>query len=423
MGACGGSRETPAPTEAPAAEVGAPVDLLLPSTLAPGASQGVCHLDDGALACFDLGDHCATRPPTGRYASVAAQGNTMCALRADGALSCWVDGEETETPVDHALQVAVGSHVCALTLEHTLRCWGSDYEGSIADVPDGRFRQVAVGHLHSCAIREDGTLACWGWGTSGQTVVPEGTFTYVASASQRNCAIRTSGEMVCWGEREREPPGRFTRVGLTNPYACALRDDGALVCWGYELDGFVEMEGGPYAEVVETCARTRAGEVRCLRAGGRMGADDGQSRYADASGACPRAPSAPAPSGPVVRRPFIDRAMAIVRAHDWDAIESGRDEVRAEDVPAFVEEYARLEPWEDKTYLVMLLQDQHDPRMQPIYRDILAVPDCGDDSCWIARASALAFFDGNFDSFGRYFDDHALCRRRIAERRAELNGP
>jgi hypothetical protein len=406
--------------DTPALEASAPVKLLHPTTLI-SAFGGTCYVGEkGKLRCFDPADKCIAEPPQGSFASISGTEEYACGLADDGALTCWGRGTTQKPKIARAQQVSVAKpHSCALASDASVHCWGNDHDGSLS-VPDGAFTQVAVGHHHTCALRDDKSIACWGWNTSKQTEAPEGEFVFVSSGLQRSCAIRATGEIVCWGDDKSVPPGKFTQVALGGSRACALRSDGEVVCWGYRIDGFATMKGGPYVEVSDSCARGAQGEVTCFSPGNDNITDDGSSRYADAKGSCGPPPAPTGKSAPVVHRPWIAQAMESVRANDFDAIESGRDQVTKEDLPAFVEEYFKLTDWEDKSSLIDLVQDHHEAVMAPMMKDALEVPDCEYDSCWATRAVALSYFDGDFGRFMTYFEDHALAKKRIAERLLEL---
>tara|TARA_R110002096_G_scaffold171490_8_gene344641 strand:- start:37114 stop:38454 length:1341 start_codon:yes stop_codon:yes gene_type:complete len=393
--------------------------LAHPTTMA-SAFGGVCYVDSkSGLRCFDSSDGCIAEPPKGKFASISGTEEYACGLAADGEISCWGPGGPEVLEIRQARQVSVQKpHSCALAADGSMQCWGRDFEGSL-EVPEGKFTQVAVGHHHTCALREDKSIACWGWNTSKQTAAPAGEYVFVTSGLQRSCAIDAEGKIVCWGDNTDSPPGSFTQVALGSSRTCALRSDGEAVCWGYRIEGFATMSGGPFIEVSEECARTATGNIECFAPGSANNVDDGSSRYPDASGSC-GPPTAPPDEAVVVRRPWIDDAMKLVRANDFEAIESARDQVTKADIPAFVEEYFKLTEWEDKTSLVDLLQDHHEAAMNPMMRDALAVPDCEYDSCWATRAVALSYFDGDFDKFMTYFSDHKLAKQRIEERLAEF---
>lgn len=420
------SKAKPAPEDlsAPAAEspplAKAKLKLTHPNTLMR-AFGGFCYIGDkGLLRCFDPGDNCIAEPPKGTFASISGTEAYACGLTADGTLSCWGRGQEKEPTLSRAQQVSVAKpHSCALAADGAIRCWGSDHNGSLA-APEGVFTQVAAGHHHTCAVREDKSLACWGWNTSKQTEAPDGQFVFVSSGLQRSCAIRASGEVVCWGDDDAAPPGKFTEVAIGSAQTCALRSDGEVVCWGYQIDGFATMTGGPFVEVSEESARAEDGKIVVFAPGSANETDDGSSRYADKNGSC-GAPVAPeGEAAPVVRRPFINEAMKAVRANDFDAIESSRDHVKTKDLPAFIEAYFTLTDWEDKSSLIDLVQDHQEAVMAPMMKDALNVPDCEYDSCWATRAVALSYFDGDFGRFIVYFEDHALAKKRVAERLIEF---
>ncbi len=139
---------------------------------------------------------------------------TTCGIRKGGSLWCWggntnaqlgvgtigtnepsplaVDGDATYTTVACGYQ-----HTCAIRDDGTLWCWGNGDSGQLGNggrerrsvptevtPPDaaGRWEEVytsagggAEGGAHTCAIRNDRTLWCWGRNGSGQVGVGRGS--------------------------------------------------------------------------------------------------------------------------------------------------------------------------------------------------------------------------------------------------------
>ncbi|MFM2079243.1 MAG: hypothetical protein RJA49_3133, partial [Actinomycetota bacterium] len=140
--------------------------------------------------------------------TIAAGGNTACAILLNAQLWCWGSnnhgqlGRGTLTNSRYAVQVngfngvtlkaksvSVGAnHVCALITDGSERCWGSNSAGQLGDgttiqrtvptavltAPRAKLTGVtaiAAGGLHSCAIIGSGSAArgrCWGSDAAGQ---------------------------------------------------------------------------------------------------------------------------------------------------------------------------------------------------------------------------------------------------------------
>ncbi|NOU32508.1 MAG: hypothetical protein HOO96_31775 [Polyangiaceae bacterium] len=83
-----------------------------------------------------------------------------------------------------------------------------------------------------------------------------------------------------------------------------------------------------------------------------------------------------------------------VRSRDFDAIERLRGPLARECIDQLVHEYQRRTNWEEKSLLVFLMQDQRDPRQEPVMRDALGVPDSGDDVAWDVRIIAICQLEG-----------------------------
>lgn len=123
-------------------------------------------------------------------------------------------------------------------------------------------------------------------------------------------------------------------------------------------------------------------------------------------------------AGTPARRPFVDEVMVKVRNGTVDT-ESERDRVKPEDVPHLAREYLASKKWAEKTLLVELVQDSHDPVLADVMWDALDVPDCDDDICWWVRATALSYLDGDFKRFSGYYEDRKACRAALQKRLAE----
>ena len=136
------------------------------------------------------------------WVSVAAGGQHVVAVRADGTLWAWGrnqvgqlgKGTTTISPADYSpvqvgtagtwVSAAAGfSHTVALRTDGTLWAWGSNGLGQLgqgtttispADYSPSRvgtattWARAAVGAAHTLAVRADGTLWAWGFNSNGQ---------------------------------------------------------------------------------------------------------------------------------------------------------------------------------------------------------------------------------------------------------------
>lgn len=197
-----------------------------------------------ALTALGFGGGCADEAeadvavvvasPTG---SIAAGGESICAVRRDGALYCWgrnLGGEFGDVTGNSSSPVRIGN--------------------------DSTWSAVAVGERHRCALRRDGSLWCWGWQSEGQ--LGDGTLTTrtvptrvgawsdwraIAAGGDNTCGIRRDGSLWCWGSilRAREETGvrtahllpervggetKWTHVSVGSYTACGVQRDGSLWC-------------------------------------------------------------------------------------------------------------------------------------------------------------------------------------------------
>jgi alpha-tubulin suppressor-like RCC1 family protein len=231
--------------------------------------------------------------------SAGGSGQTACAIRTGGAVSCWGlnnygqvgDGTTTtrSSPVALTLSgadavVAGEGHVCALMTDGTARCWGRNDLGQTGDgtmsspklspvvvasggAALGGILGLTAGANHTCARIVDGTIACWGVNGNGQlgdgtkihrpSPVLAGGITNaiaIASGGYHMCAIVAGGTASCWGFGGSGQLGDGNSVDRTSPvpvsglvnanvlaagvnHSCALLTDGTARCWGNGTSG------------------------------------------------------------------------------------------------------------------------------------------------------------------------------------------
>ncbi len=229
----------------PAVDVGGPV-----AELALGDGNYSCaRLTDGTVRCWGrnawgiLGQGIATSTQIGDdeapsayppielagepVVSLSASPVSVCAVHADGALSCWgsssvlgypgvpvtrqtggeaIGDNETPASVGHVdvggtvAQVAAGRyHTCVVLTDGGVKCWGAgglvplgygnndvigDDESPAMLEPlqlGGPAESVHVGENHTCVVLVSGDVKCWGWPTAA-------------------CGYGTGGDPIGWNE-------------------------------------------------------------------------------------------------------------------------------------------------------------------------------------------------------------------------------
>ena len=210
----------------------------------------------------------------GGWVQVAAGDEHMCAVSADGQLSCW-GGSRVDAVGQHVVQssekswlaVAAGTDfTCGIAqgyMDSTgqavhvyeLQCWGTGMLASgwlvvsQAAAAGGGVAMVDVGQTYACVIvRDSGALACWG-DTTAAMQAPAGAYKTLSVAANRGaCALRVDDTLVCWGqlwahrvagsmvyvyEYDTSTFGTFDAVTVTDEWMCARRaDDHTLWCVG-----------------------------------------------------------------------------------------------------------------------------------------------------------------------------------------------
>ena len=231
---------------------------------------------------------------------VSAGGESACALRAAGVVSCWGRGTggalgngmlvDSLAPVDVVdLEPALGlegsgGHYCIRTEDEAVACWGWNLFEQLGQVYDGSMEviprpvspvglagvlQASAGGRHTC-VRTSSSVACWGWNMFGQLgnggsgpdthtpVVVAGlseAASDISAGGSHTCALLASGAVLCWGGNamgqlgagDRMERGSPTPVsGFTAPveqlstgdfHTCALLSTGDVACWGGNFEG------------------------------------------------------------------------------------------------------------------------------------------------------------------------------------------
>ena len=251
--------------------------LLRAPTSLPVAAAGWYHScalkDDGTLSCWGDGEDGATSVPGGIYKAVGAGQAFTCAIKSDRTLACWGwNGSLQAKPPSgtHTAVSAGGNHACAIRTDGTIACWGFDQYDQ-ATPPAGTFTDVSAGFRHTCGVTTDGRIDCWGDNQYGEADSLEGPFSSVSAGRWHTCGIRTSGSVTCQGANDdgqaRPPTGTFSTVSAGGFHTCGVRTNGTLACWGYNGDGQASPPSGTFLAVSagawHTCAIRIDGTPAC----------------------------------------------------------------------------------------------------------------------------------------------------------------
>ncbi|MBS2024387.1 MAG: hypothetical protein JST92_18460 [Deltaproteobacteria bacterium] len=178
----------------------------------------------------------------GMYSQVAAPpyyaDTATCALALDGSIACTgYAGTVNAVPSGSFKQVAVGyGHACALRTDGAITCWGSDpHAPSMGPPPSGTFTAISLGEFAACALGAGGDIQCWqGLGP------PTGQFVQVAAGLAGVCGIKTDGTIACNGSIYdgsvgtyvplTPPAGTYTSLSVGRNSMCAVSTTGAMAC-------------------------------------------------------------------------------------------------------------------------------------------------------------------------------------------------
>ncbi|MFK7986944.1 MAG: hypothetical protein AB8I08_13045 [Sandaracinaceae bacterium] len=223
--------------------------------------------------------------------SVATGSAAVCALRRDGTVWCWGEGQAAGllgdadpnpnplAGLDSVTQLEAGGAVmCAIRSEGDVWCWGVSVSGMFGS-GSGALRQaprpiriegippasaISIGQHHICTVSVDTSLYCWGENVRGQlgrgyVSQPETPAPVAEIASARavsalewgTCALDAEGRAYCWGGDAFGSRGDGAGADLFDDPTPRPVDSG--------VTGFVSLQ----AAAVTTCALTPDGEAWC----------------------------------------------------------------------------------------------------------------------------------------------------------------
>ncbi len=264
----------------------------------PRAFEGVFGV--GQLAAGDA-HHCQVNPegrltcwggfqpdpaPWARFSAAASGQGFSCGRNEDGRLQCFGTNDSLQQglPFEPLRQFDLGyEHGCAvLALDGRAQCWGRETNGKTL-APEGVFRNLSAGLVHSCGVAADGSGKCWGYDGNGQSTVPplppERRFLTIQAGERHSCGLDSDLHIKCWGMSP--PPGdpynydplsnpefaTFRALSVGTDHSCAIRTDGRLLCWGADWNGQLRAPEGTFVAVSagrsHSCAIRTDGSRAC----------------------------------------------------------------------------------------------------------------------------------------------------------------
>lgn len=160
--------------------------------VAAGQNHACALLGDGTATCWGYSGKKQLPTAIAGVAGATAMftqthRDDTCVLTKDATL-CWGENGQPKANPDLAgvTKISGRNHMCALAADGAVSCWGDNNMGQLGGAGNaskpgkvdglaGKAIDIAVGHVFSCAALADGTAACWGYNQRGQ--LGDGTLT------------------------------------------------------------------------------------------------------------------------------------------------------------------------------------------------------------------------------------------------------
>ena len=211
--------------------------------------------------------------------SLAAYGNSNCAIDGVNQVRCWGSNlawhlgtaETTDSPtpriaagIANATSVVMGAaHVCVMRGVGAISCWGSGKLGQLGNngssgsrtpvavaSPPSDAVELAAGTNHTCARRAAGSISCWGQGTSGQLATGNYSNYYAPKAAtvsepatriwafqDASCVTTAAGTVSCWGNTFYSNTAEYSAYRTASGPVTTGFSDGVIGVAGPQIPG------------------------------------------------------------------------------------------------------------------------------------------------------------------------------------------
>ena len=212
------------------AATGAPTGTF--RQVAVSAYHACALRSDGTIACWRDYANDALFTPPGVFEQISGDYEQTCGVHQDGSIECWDEDGVTLQQAGPFVRVDTNRRVCALSADGEMSCW-EPYES----FPPGPFLQLFPGRYGGCGLKTSGELVCVAEG--GIVSLERGLPAVLVRAHVRDSratGVRPDGRIVRWDNHGAVslPAQDREVVEVVTGFlgGCALTRNRTVYCWG-----------------------------------------------------------------------------------------------------------------------------------------------------------------------------------------------
>ncbi len=232
-----------------------PEDVTSWRQIDAGSNHGIGLLPTGEALCWGGNSDGQRDVPDGhRFVQVAAGHNHSMGLKVDGSVICWggSDASVCDVPDEKFALIAGGDrHSLGLTRSGEVLAWGDNIYGQSSVPTGGPVRSIAVRENFVAVVQADGQLFVFGPPNYGTLFdIPNQNFNQVAIGRDFLVGITKKKDLVCWGNFPSPPDlSGVVTVSAGLDHVVAFLGDGTTSLWGQNNFGQLNLSSGTYLQV------------------------------------------------------------------------------------------------------------------------------------------------------------------------------